>query len=259
MTRMDVPFVAIYADESCLGNGREGSNPGGAGGLIEYSRGADAAIVRRDYWISEPATTNNRMALRSVIEAFRGLRAKGNVFDAVFTSDSKYLISGMTEWVHGWARRGWRRAGGPIENLELWCEAIRAVSPNRVAWRWVRGHDGHPQNEYANHLATRAAREQTFIRRSRGVTVRHMGDWRTGQWAGASRSLSFPVTGHVPGGPAASGAAGAASHSVRMSLAISCRHRRTGAPRRALGPLDGVGGERPRDSFTPSHRSESHG
>lgn len=176
MTRTAVPFVAIYADESCLGNGREGSNPGGAGGLIEYSRGAE--IVRRDYWISEPGTTNNRMALRSVIEAFRGLGAKGNRFEAVFTSDSKYLISGMTEWVHGWARRGWRRSGGPIENLELWWEAIRAVGDNRVAWRWVRGHDGHPQNEYANHLATRAAREQTS---SSGLETSDFDAWLIGE------------------------------------------------------------------------------
>ncbi len=174
----DVPFVAIYADESCLGNGREGNNPGGAGGLIEYSRGEIAAIVRRDYWISEPATTNNRMALRSVIEAFRGLSAKGNRFDAVFISDSKYLISGMTEWVHGWARRGWRRSGGAIENLPLWYEAIRAVGDNRVAWRWVRGHDGHPQNEYANHLATRAAREQTS---SRGLVASQFDTWVIGE------------------------------------------------------------------------------
>ena len=176
MTRAAVPFVAIYADESCLGNGREGSNPGGAGGLVEYSRGAE--IVRRDYWISEPGTTNNRMALRSVIEAFRGLGVKGNRFEAVFTSDSKYLISGMTEWVHGWARRGWRRSGGPIENLELWWEAIRAVGDNRVAWRWVRGHDGHPQNEYANHLATRAAREQTS---SAGLETSDFETWLAGE------------------------------------------------------------------------------
>ena len=161
MKASEVPFVAIYADESCLGNGREGSNPGGAGGLVEYARDDSGGVIRRDYWVSDPGTTNNRMALRSVIEAFTGLAAKGNTFDAVFTSDSKYLISGMTEWVHGWARRGWRRAGGPIENLELWADAIRAVGTNRVAWRWVRGHDGHPQNEYANHLATRAARDQT--------------------------------------------------------------------------------------------------
>jgi ribonuclease HI len=190
MTREDVPFVAIYADESCLGNGREGSNPGGAGGLIEYSRGDSAPTVRRDYWISEPATTNNRMALCSVIEAFRGLSAKGNVFEAVFTSDSKYLISGMTEWVHGWARRGWRRSGGPIENLELWWDAIRAVGHNRVAWRWVRGHDGHPQNEYANHLATRAAREQTS---SAGLEPSQFDPWLAGeQEKGRVRVPPFP-------------------------------------------------------------------
>ena len=174
MVTRTVPFVAIYADESCLGNGREGSNPGGAGGLVEYARGDSAVIERRDYWISEPGTTNNRMALRSAIEVFRGLAAESPVFEAVFTSDSKYLISGMTEWVHGWARRGWRRSGGAIENLELWWEAIRAVGTNRVAWRWVRGHDGHPQNEYANHLATRAAREQT---RSVGLEPSSFDTW----------------------------------------------------------------------------------
>ncbi len=186
----EVPFVAIYADESCLGNGREGSNPGGAGGLIEYVRAGSSQVVRRDYWVSEPGTTNNRMALRSVIEAFTGLSAKGNTFDAVFTSDSKYLISGMTEWVHGWARRGWRRAGGPIENLELWFEAIHAVGSNRVAWRWVRGHDGHPQNEYANHLATRAAREQTA---SDGLEPSEFDTWLTGEReSGRVRIPPFP-------------------------------------------------------------------
>jgi ribonuclease HI len=117
--------------------------------------------VRRDLWISERATTNNRMALRSATETFRALARKGGRFRVVFTSDSRYLIDGMTSWVHGWARKGWRRAGGPIENLELWHEAIRAAAPHLVEWRWVRGHAGHPQNEYANHLATRAAADQT--------------------------------------------------------------------------------------------------
>ena len=71
------PLVAIYADESCLGNGREGSNPGGAAGVIEYGHPGSDKITRRDYWVSEPATTNNRMALRSEIEAFRGISRKG--------------------------------------------------------------------------------------------------------------------------------------------------------------------------------------
>jgi ribonuclease HI len=97
------------------------------------------------------------MALRSVIESFTLLSARQNLFDVVFTSDSQYLILGMTEWLHGWAARGWRRKAGPIENLDLWFDAIRAVKGHRVQWRWVRGHDGHPQNAYADHLATSAA------------------------------------------------------------------------------------------------------
>jgi ribonuclease HI len=155
------PLVAVYADESCLGNGREGSNPGGAGALVEYMRPEPGVLVRRDVWVSEPATTNNRMALRSVIETFRLLSKKGKRFSVVFTSDSRYLIDGMQSWVRDWARRGWKRKGGAIENLELWHAAVEAVGPHEVQWRWVRGHHGHPQNEYANHLATSAAANQT--------------------------------------------------------------------------------------------------
>ncbi len=153
------PLVAVYADESCLGNGREGENPGGAGVLVEYAR-PDGTIVRRDVWVSEPATTNNRMALRSVIEAFRAIGHKGTRFRVVFTTDSRYIVDGMTQWVHDWARRGWKRKAGPIENLELWQEAVSAVDGHDVEWRWVRGHAGHAQNEYANHLAITAAGQQ---------------------------------------------------------------------------------------------------
>ncbi|MFN8581703.1 MAG: ribonuclease H [Gemmatimonadaceae bacterium] len=149
------PFVAAYADESCLGNGREGDNPGGAGVLIEYRQGQ--RIVRRDLWVSEPATTNNRMALRSVIETFTALARKGRTFRVLFTTDSRYIVDGMTQWVHDWARRGWRRKSGPIENLELWQAAVEAAAPHDVAWRWVRGHNGHAQNEFANDLAMHAA------------------------------------------------------------------------------------------------------
>ena len=156
-----LPLVAIYADESCLGNGREGDNPGGAAGVIEHLNAATDRLTRWDYWISEPSTTNNRMALRSAIEAFRVIGRKGGLFRAVFTSDSQYLVKGMTEWVHGWAARGWRRSGGEIENLALWQELVDAATPHRVQWQWVRGHAGHPQNEYANDLAVDAARTQS--------------------------------------------------------------------------------------------------
>ena len=172
-------LVAVYADESCLGNGRQGDNPGGAGGLVEY-RKSDGSLVRRDYWVSEPSTTNNRMALRSVIEAFRALSSKGNRFRVVFTSDSRYLVDGMSAWVHGWARNGWRRKGGPIENLELWQEALGTLDGHQIEWRWVRGHHGHPQNEYANHLATTAAAE---LGRSEGLVESRFDEWLSAQRA----------------------------------------------------------------------------
>lgn len=154
-------IVAIFADESCIGNGREGANPGGAGGLVEWAKPACDELLRFEYWISEPATTNNRMALRSVIEGFRGISRRGESYRVVFTSDSKYVVEGMSSWVAGWMARGWRRKAGPIENLELWQEAVEAVMPHQTQWKWVRGHNGQPQNEYANHLATRAATDQT--------------------------------------------------------------------------------------------------
>ncbi len=157
------PLVAVYADESCLGNGKQGDTPGGAGGLVEFQL-RSGALICRDFWISEPDTTNNRMALQSVIQAFTHLSAKGAPLSVVFTTDSRYLVDGMTSWVHGWVRKQWRKADGkPVENVELWRRALSAVTGggHEVEWRWVKGHAGHPQNEWANHLATTAAANQT--------------------------------------------------------------------------------------------------
>jgi len=177
-------LVAIYADESCIGNGREGDNPGGAAGVIEWL-GPDASEpARADYWISEKATTNNRMALRSVIEAFRALSRRGNSYRVVFVSDSKYIVDGMTDWVRGWQARDWKRKGGPILNLELWKEAVKAVEPHECQWKWVRGHNGQPQNEYANFLATRAAAEQTA---SGGIRHSGFDSWMEAQQTGRLR------------------------------------------------------------------------
>jgi ribonuclease HI len=169
-----LPLLAIFADESCLGNGREGSNPGGAAGVIEYMNPDTGNLTRWDYWLSEPATTNNRMALRSVIDGFRAISRKGVRFRVTFTSDSQYLIKGMSEWVHGWMSRGWKKKDGPILNLELWMEAVEAVRGHQVSWQWVRGHEGHPQNEYANDLAVLAAREQT---NSDGIVASKFDEW----------------------------------------------------------------------------------
>ena len=155
---MSPPFVQIHADESCLGNQfQDRATPGGAAGLLETWK--DGEWVRRDYWISEPDTTNNRMALRSAIEGLEVLKRACRVR---FVSDSQYLVKGASEWIHGWKRRGWKRKAGAIENLELWQSLDRVMSRHEVRWEWVRGHAGHPRNEYANDLAVQAAKEQTL-------------------------------------------------------------------------------------------------
>jgi len=149
--------VYVHADESCLGNQfQDRATPGGAAGLVEIWKGG--AWERRDYWISEPDTTNNRMAIRSAIEVLRALKRRCRVH---LVSDSQYLVRGIDEWLPGWKARGWRRKAGPIENLELWQELDAELSRHEVRPRWVRGHAGHPENEYADLLATRAAKEQT--------------------------------------------------------------------------------------------------
>jgi ribonuclease HI len=173
-TARELPLLAIYADESCLGNGREGSNPGGAAGVIEYIHADSGNLGRWDFWISEPGTTNNRMALRSAIEAFRGISRKGSRFRVTFTSDSQYLVKGMREWVQSWMSRGWKKKDGEILNLELWKEVVEAARPHQLEPQWVRGHAGHLQNEYANFLATRAAREQTT---SGGIVSSSFDEW----------------------------------------------------------------------------------
>ena len=155
---MDEKTVYIYADESCLGNQfRDRARPGAAAGLIERfdeRRGWH----RRDYALFEPDTTNNRMAIRSAIA---GLASLKRPCDIVFTSDSQYLVRGMTEWVHVWARNGWKRKGGPIENLALWRRLVDEARRHRVEWLWVKGHAEHPKNEYANDLATSTAKDGT--------------------------------------------------------------------------------------------------
>lgn len=168
---MPAPLVFIYADESCLGNQfKHQARPGGAAGMLEYHH-PERGWVRRDWWTSEPDTTNNRMALASGIELLAELKTPSRV---VFTSDSRYLIDGITNWVHGWASRGWRRKGGEVENVELWRELTETARRHEVQWCWVKGHAGHLQNEYANHLAIRAATEQT---RSGGLVRSGFDQW----------------------------------------------------------------------------------
>jgi len=164
--------VIVHVDESCLGNGREGDNPGAYGGLIEVR--TSAGVQRRDFFGHAPATTNNRMALSGAIAALHLLSGKGARLHVLMVSDSEYLVKGIREWVPGWRGRGWKRKGGPIENLPLWQTLDSAVRAHDVQWTWVRGHRGHPKNEYANDVAVAAAREQ---RTSAGAVPSGFDDW----------------------------------------------------------------------------------
>lgn len=150
--------AVVHLDESCLGNGRVGENPGGYSGLIEVR--TRSQIQRRDFYGHAPATTNNRMALTGATRALQLLGSKGARIRALLVSDSEYLVKGMRMWAPGWQARGWKRSGGPIENLPLWQELVAAARKHDVQWSWVRGHAGHPKNEYVDGLAVSAAREQ---------------------------------------------------------------------------------------------------
>jgi ribonuclease HI len=114
------------------------------------------------------------MALVGASTTLRLLAAKEKRMQVLMVSDSEYLVKGMREWVPGWAGRGWTRKAGPIENLALWQELAAAARLHDVQWTWVRGHRGHPKNEYANDLAVAAARERIT---SDGVVESKFGEW----------------------------------------------------------------------------------
>ena len=180
----ELPEVTIHADESCLGNQfQERANPGGAAGLVEFWKGE--GWERRDYWISEKDTTNNRMAIQSAIVGLGLLKRPCQVR---FVSDSQYLVKGMSEWVRSWKARGWKRKGGPPENLELWKELDRVAARHRVEWTWVRGHAHHPRNEYTNHLAVQAAKTLT---RSGGLVASGFQAWLDNEREKHQRYMEF--------------------------------------------------------------------
>jgi ribonuclease HI len=151
----------VHLDESCLGNGRDGPTPGGAGGLVEIRTAT--GLKRRDFWVHAPDTTNNKMALAGAIGILQLLGRKGAHLQLLVISDSEYLVRGIRDWLPDWVRRGWKRkgGGGEIENLDLWRALYQSLRLHDAQWSWVRGHAGHPKNEYADDLAMRAAREQT--------------------------------------------------------------------------------------------------
>ncbi len=187
-----VPRIAVvHLDESCLGNGREGDNPGGAGGLIELR--TPAGIARLDCFISSPATTNNRMARSGAIAVLQLRARKEKRLRLLLVSDSEYLVKGIREWVPAWTARNWTRKGGAIENLHLWQALVQSVALHDAQFTWVRGHAGHLKNEYANDLAVRAAREQVT---SDGVVESGFDAWlaaarERGRWLDADPDATF--------------------------------------------------------------------
>ena len=150
--------AVVHLDESCLGNGQDRATPGGAGGLIETR--TPRGLVRRDFFIHAPDTTNNRMALAGAIGVLQILAGKGNRLRVLIVSDSEYLVRGVREWLPGWIAKDWKRKGGSLENVELWRALQQSLALHDTQLAWVRGHNGHPKNEYANDLAVRAAKAQ---------------------------------------------------------------------------------------------------
>jgi len=137
----------IYTDGACRGN----PGPGGWGAILRHN-GHEKTLYG-----AEPETTNNRMELMAAIRALESLKRPCRVR---LTTDSQYVQKGITEWLSGWKRRGWKTAAKqPVKNVDLWKRLDAAVSEHDIHWEWVRGHSGHPENELADQLANRAIDE----------------------------------------------------------------------------------------------------
>ncbi|KRG38633.1 ribonuclease H [Stenotrophomonas panacihumi] len=133
--------IEIHTDGSCLGN----PGPGGWAALLRYN-GREKALSG-----GEPNTTNNRMELMGAIMALEALTEPCQI---ILHTDSQYVRQGITEWMAGWLRRQWKTAGGdPVKNRELWERLHQATLRHKIDWRWVKGHNGDPDNERVDQLA----------------------------------------------------------------------------------------------------------
>ena len=137
--------VEVFTDGACKGN----PGPGGWGAILRMGS------HEKELSGGEAETTNNRMEMTAVIRALNAL-----VEPCVVTvhTDSRYVIDGMTKWIEGWKRKGWVNASKqPVRNQDLWHDLIEAVKHHQVEWQWVKGHNGHAENERADRLASDAA------------------------------------------------------------------------------------------------------
>ncbi len=137
--------VEIATDGACKGN----PGPGGWGALIR------SGATEKELSGGELLTTNNRMELTAAIEGLTALKRPCHV---TLSTDSRYVMDGLTKWIKGWQKNGWKTAAKqPVKNADLWQKLIDAAKPHRIEWVWVKGHAGHPDNERADTLASDAA------------------------------------------------------------------------------------------------------
>jgi ribonuclease HI len=145
---VELPLVEIATDGACKGN----PGPGGWGVVLR------SGTTERELAGGEPLTTNNRMELTAAVEGLNALKRPCRV---KLSTDSRYVMDGLTKWIHGWRRNGWKTADRkPVKNADLWQALIEAAAPHRIEWQWVKGHAGHPDNERADRLASDAAHKQ---------------------------------------------------------------------------------------------------
>ncbi|MFK7840908.1 MAG: ribonuclease HI [Sphingorhabdus sp.] len=141
----ETQIVEIATDGACKGN----PGPGGWGALIRFGD------KEKEISGGEPETTNNRMELRAAIEALNTLKRPCKVKLSI---DSTYVKDGITKWIFGWQKNGWRTAAKkPVKNADLWQDLLKAVEPHQIEWHWVKGHSGDADNERADVLASDAA------------------------------------------------------------------------------------------------------
>jgi ribonuclease HI len=141
----ELPHVEIATDGACKGN----PGPGGWGALLRMGD------VEKELSGGEALTTNNRMEMMAAIKALEALTRPCRV---TLSTDSRYVMDGLTKWLAGWQRNGWRTAAKqPVKNADLWRELIAAAAPHKIEWVWVKGHAGHGDNERADRLASDAA------------------------------------------------------------------------------------------------------